>query len=677
VSATPVGTSASVEPVGVASAEHFGVIELLAVSRRHWPDIRNMTLAVMAAALVAVLVLPSVYTASAVVMLDPRKNTITGLSSVLSDTPTDPTSVQNQIQILTSRDLAGEVVRRLDLVDDREIGPALAPISMNPLRWIGAPDNSPEARHTESVDAFLKRLSVDAIGLSSAISVKFSSRDPAKAARIANAVANAYIESQLAVDSEAARRTAAWLAQRIGELARQVEIAEADVARYKADHDINDTGDGTSSLSDQQLTAINGQLVQARADLAAKQANYDRIAVLVKSGNAADVSQVLSSPLIVQLRTQQSEAIRDDAEIVARYGPKHPKRVQAESQLRDLQDKIDLEVSRIAGSVANDLSVERAQVRSLEESLAASQAEENQQNLARVRLKALESDAASTRTMYESFVARLRETQGQDAVQVSDARVISHASVPVEPSSPERLLIVVASAPAGLMLGLLCALLLERMGQPRSPVSTRSRRPLPVLAEALEARDARAAAAVIEHPLSAFAQAMHGLARQVIGAGVRIVAITSPDPCLGQCNVAVSLARTLSLLGRRVVLIDTHPPAAAAILGATPAAAPLQDVLAGTAPLSQAFAKDPRSSLLVLGASADVLIPKLAAFIAHLRATCDIVIVDGPPIWTGGMSHLAPFAQALVVVTRKSAMDALADGVEALNVPLAGVVLTA
>lgn len=241
--------------------------------------------------------------------------------------------------------------------------------------------------------------------------MKFSSRDPAKAARIANAVVDAYIELQLAVASEAGRRATAWLVQRIGELARQVEIAEADVARYKADHDIDDTGDGTSSLVDQQLTAINSQLVQARADLAAKQANYDRIAALVKSGNAADISQVVSSPLIVQLRTQQSEAIRDEGEVVARYGPKHPKRVQAELQLRDLQDKIDLEVSRIAGSVANDLAVERAQVKSLETSLAATQAEENEQNLARVQLKALESDAASTRTMYESFVVRLRETR--------------------------------------------------------------------------------------------------------------------------------------------------------------------------------------------------------------------------------------------------------------------------
>jgi polysaccharide biosynthesis transport protein len=664
-------------PLGASSPERFGVPELLALSRKRWPDVRNVTLAVMAAALVAVIVLPSKYTASAVVMLDPRKNNVAGLSSVLSDTPTDPTSVQNQIQILTSRDLAGEVIQRLDLADDPEINPALARISLNPLWWIGVVDRTPEARNAEVVDAFLKQLSVDSIGLSSAISVKFSSRDPAKAARIANTVVDAYIESQLAIDTEAGRRTTAWLAQRIAELAHQVEVAEATVARYKADHGINDTGDGTSSLVDQQLTAINNQLVQARADLAAKQANYDRIAALVKSGNAADISQVVSSPLIVQLRTQQSEAIRDEAEIVARYGPKHPKRVQAELQLRDLQDKIDLEVARIAGSVANDLSVARAQVKSLEASLAETQAQETEQSLARVQLKALESEAATTGTMYESFVARLRETQGLDVVQMSDARVISHASVPVVPSSPKRLLIIGASLPAGLMLGLLCALLLERMEQAGRPSSTGSRKPLPVLAEVLQARDARAANAVIENPSSSFAQVMLGLARQVIGAGVRIVAVTSPDPRLGQCNVAASLARTLAIQGRRVVLIDTYPPTAAGILGASQAAVSLRDVLAGRAPLSRAFVKDPHSSLLILGAAADVLAPKLADFIAHLRATCDIVIVDGPPIWTHGMSCLAPYTQALLIVTQKSAMDRVAEGVEALNVPLAGCVLTA
>lgn len=673
----PGSTIAPVESLRVASLEHFGVADLLAVCRRRWPEIRNVALVLIAAALAAVLVLPSMYSATAVVMLDPRKNNVAGLSSVLSDLPTDPASVQNQIQILTSRDLAGEVIERLNLLDDPEINAELSPVSFNPLRWIGLSHDTPEARYTKAVDAFLKQLSVDTLGLSSAISVKFTSRDPAKAARVANAVVDAYIQSQLAVDSEAGRRTTAWLAQRIRELARQVEIAEANVARYKAEHDISETGEGASTLVDQQLTAINNQLVQARADLAAKQANYDRISALVKSGDAADVSQVVSSPLIVQLRTQQSEAIRDEAEIVARYGPKHPKRVQAESQLRDLQDKIDLEVGRIAGSVGNDLSVQRAEVKSLEASLAAAQAEESEQNLARVQLKALESDAASTRTMYESFVARLRETQGQDVVQVSDARVISHASVPVEPGSPKRLLIVAASIPAGLLLGLLCALLLERLDQARPPSSRRSHKPIPVLAEALEARDVRAPTAMLEHPASPFARAMLGLAQLVIGAGVRIVAVTSADPRLGQGNVSASLARTLSMQGRRVVLIDTRPPAATTTLSARPAAASLKDVVAGTAPFSRAFARDPRSNLLVLNATADVLMPKLAEFIAHLRATCDIVIIDGPPIWTGGMSHLAPFTQALLVVAQKAAVDAVQEGAEALNVPLAGIVLTA
>jgi len=181
---------------------------------------------------------------------------------------------------------------------------------------------------------------------------------------------------------------------------------------------------------------------------------------------------------------------------------------------------------------------------------------------------------------------------------------------------------------------------------------------------------------VIDHPWSPFAQAMFGLAQVVTGAGVRVLAITSPDPRVGQYNVAAALARTLSLLGWRVVLVDMHPPTAGGILGAKPAGASLKEVLAGTAPLSGAFAKDPRSSLLVLGAEADALIPRLAEFITHLRTTCDFVIVDGPPIRTGGMSSLARFMQALLVVTQKNTMDWAAEGAAALNVPLAGCVLT-
>ena len=268
--------------------------------------------------------------------------------------------------------------------------------------------------------------------------------------------------SQVQQKDDAAQSSTAWLNARIRELSKQAQAADAAVQTYKAANDLNDAGQGTQSLVDQQLGAINTQLVQARADLAEKQATYDHVEALVKEGRAADVSQVVASPLMVQLRQQQADAMRDEASLDSIYGSKHPKRIAAEQQLRDLDNKVEQEAERIAGSVANDVAVARAQVQSLQTSFANARQQSNSQNFARVKLKALDASAASTRNMYEAFVTRLREAQDQDAVDTPDARIISHATVPAKPSSPPRLIILTASIPAGFLLGLLCALAMER-----------------------------------------------------------------------------------------------------------------------------------------------------------------------------------------------------------------------
>src|SRR6185503_12696714 len=136
---------------------------------------RHRLILMVAAAFVALttvvlLLLPSLYSSSAVVMLEQRKNNVADASSVLSSLPTDPASVQNQIQILTSRDLASLVVGKLGLENDPEFnGHGLLSIFSNA-------DSDPTAAHERVVNAFLKRLSVENEGLSTAITVGFKAR---------------------------------------------------------------------------------------------------------------------------------------------------------------------------------------------------------------------------------------------------------------------------------------------------------------------------------------------------------------------------------------------------------------------------------------------------------------------------------------------------------------------
>ncbi|HEX4271108.1 MAG TPA: GumC family protein, partial [Rhizomicrobium sp.] len=397
--------------------------------------------AVILGAVVVAMLLPTVYASSAVVMLDPRKNNVTDLSAVLSPLGNDPASVQNQIQIINSRDLAGTVVDRLSLANDPEFNPALARPGimqlvgemlslLNPRTWMdgSTPPSTNLLARERVIENFQSHVSADAQGLSTAITINATSHDPAKAALIANSMADAYVKSQIATKVGATNATTDWLNTRLHDLAQQLEIQEEAIQRYKALHNLNDAAPG-NSIVDQQMVGISAQVVQARSDLAEKQAIDDRINQLVASGNPADVAQIVSSPLIVQLRTQQATLVAQEGDIVSRYGPLHPKMQAMEEQRHDLDVKISQEVNRLAASAANDVMTARAHLNSLQASLGGTEGTARNQNMARIQLQAMESNATSTRTMYEAFVQRLRQAQGQDDVQTPESRIISGASV--------------------------------------------------------------------------------------------------------------------------------------------------------------------------------------------------------------------------------------------------------
>ena len=658
----------------------FQVSDLVRVVRRRGALVRTVAIATVALAATVALILPTLYSTSASVMLDTRKNNVTELSAVLSQLPTDPSSLQNQIQILESRDLATEVIGKLRLYDDPEFNHALKPgaadaafKAIDPRSWFGGAtpaDAGPE--RDKIIDAFTKNLSVATEGLSTTLTVTFTSRTPEKAALIANTLVDTYIQDQVDAKRAAGERTTAWLLNRTHQLALQVQLDEAAVQRYKAANNLNETSEGTS-FADQQINAISNQLVLAKADLAQKQATSDRVAALVKAGDTADVSQILASPLIVQLRTQQATLISQESELSTKYGPLHPKMAAIQTQKRDLQDKIATEVNRLAGSISNDVVVARAQVGSLQASLAQAEKQAGAQNLTRVDLKALEAEAQSTRTLYEAFVTRLRETQDQDVIQNPDARVISRAPVPNAPSSPKRMLIVGASIPAGLLLGLLAALLAERFSAtatvrvaPAAAIRAAPapvRRGPPVLAKLDNVFDPRAPDAVIDWPSSAFAQATASLVRRLRRTtrrpGAAVVSITAPE-WGAKTTVAIALARAASRAQLRVALIDgdLRHPSVARTLRLSPARAGLIELLTGAVPFADAFLRDPRSHAWVISAarprsdSAAVLgSAKMADLVAHLRQSCDLVIVDAPPLSSAGeVRSLGHISDAFLVV---------------------------
>jgi uncharacterized protein involved in exopolysaccharide biosynthesis/Mrp family chromosome partitioning ATPase len=664
----------------------------------------RVTLCAILCAVAVALVLPTVYASSSVVMLDPRKNNVTDLSAVLSPLGNDPAAVQNQIQIITSRDLASNVVDRLKLYDDPEFNPRLAQPSLvelvgemfallNPKNWFEneTPVGGSLGRD-RVIDALQRHTGADSLGLSTTISITATSRDGAKAALIANTLADAYVKSQVATKVGATAATTDWLNTRLQDLAQQLQIQQEAIQRYKAEHNLNDSAPG-NSIVDQQMVGISAQIVAARSELAEKQAINDRIGQLVGSGNPADVAQIVSSPLIVQLRGQQAALLAQEGDLNSKYGPLHPKIQAVQEQKRDLDFKITQEVNRLAASAANDVMVARAHLNSLQGSLGGTEGTARTQNMARVQLQALESNATSTRTMYEAFVQRLRQSQNLDEVQTPESRVISSAAVPLHPTGPKRLLIVGASIPLGLLLGVLAALLMEKLGPlmpvrvngapraaivppipraapraaprtapPRAPVAVWSGPP--ILGEINDPAQLRAADFVLDYPASKYSHAMAKLVRQLEAKpgeedGAAVVAVTSADNGESRSAIAVSLVRAASKMGKKAILVDCAAQRLSSRAIKAPVKCGLYDVLTGTVPLNQALAKDPRGEAYLLStpkrpANAVAMFASrpMARLVSVLRGGADFVVIDcgaaGPDA-----AVIARLADATVLVSKR------------------------
>ncbi len=253
--------------------------------------------------------------------------------------------------------------------------------------------------------------------------------DPAKAAMLANAISDAYLAESKKSQASAARRATTDLSSRLKELQERLRNAENTLATYKAQNNFVGTQD--TLISDQQLSASNQRLSAARALTLDAQAKLDQIEASRRaSTDAGAIPEALQSPTIANLRAQYAEARKRHAELTSELGPRHPALRQVEKQVDDLRRTINEEIERFAQSAKNDLTRARDYEASLNKALEGQKRQSVQLSQASVRLRELERDVEASRDVYQSFLKRSRETEEQETLNTSSARIIGEATVP-------------------------------------------------------------------------------------------------------------------------------------------------------------------------------------------------------------------------------------------------------
>ena len=279
-----------------ASAETFqSVLEFI---QRQYTVIVFAAAIMLAMGLIYVFTTPSRYTATATMLIDNQKISLFQQQTMFNDSPVDTSAVDSQVEIIKSESIALAVIKQLHLTEDSEFvgsGGGLIGTLLSSVTGLFA-SNGPGSEFAltrSAVRAFQNQLSVRRVGLTYVIEIGFTSLSPDRAAQIANAAANAYIEDQLEAKYQSARRAGTWLQDRLRELREQASTAQRAVADYKNKNDMVDAGGRT--INEQQLAELNSELLLARSQTAQAQAKIDRAqAVLTSNSPEAAVIATLS-----------------------------------------------------------------------------------------------------------------------------------------------------------------------------------------------------------------------------------------------------------------------------------------------------------------------------------------------------------------------------------------------
>ncbi len=399
------------------------------------------------------------YAATAQLYVDPRELQLVDreLTPRSQDTSGLAMVVESQARLITSNSVLLQVIQDTHIDKDPEFGGGESvSILASLLGLFGLELHSTgdvKSGQSAVLEALNRHINIKKTDRSFIVDIEVWSYDPAKAAMLANALSNAYLAESKRSQSTAARRATTDLSGRLKELQQRLRNAENVLATYKAQNDFVGTQD--TLISDQQLSASNQRLAAARALTLDAQAKYDQIEASRRAAtDAGAIPEALQSPTIANLRAQYAEARKRYAELTSELGPLHPSLRQMEKQVEDLRRTINEEVDRFAQSAKNDLTRARDFEASLNKALEAQKRQSVQLSQASVRLRELERDVEASRDVYQSFLKRSRETEEQETLNTSSARVIGEATVPQRRTFPPAMSLI---AIIGFMLGALAA----------------------------------------------------------------------------------------------------------------------------------------------------------------------------------------------------------------------------
>lgn len=614
-------------------------------------------------------VTPKTYVAAAQVVIDTREQRPTESESVVSNMEVTASAVAGEVVAMRSNVLLERVVDELRLTEVDEFLPEDPDI-----RAVMSAD----ARKSHATASLARRLDVRQMGISYAILISFASGDPELAAAVANEVALQYISDQISLKRDATIQATSFLQKRIDELAAQVEASEEAVVEFRRDLIARLGADQTAN--EQLLAELNTEFVTVSSSLTDLSVRLETASRLYESGGIDAVQDVITSPLLATLASEQATLAGERARLATSLGELHPDLVRIEAQLNDLERSMQDELGKRLEALRREVDVAKDNRDALLTRINEVQDRLNQFQSASVRLGQLERAAEASRLVYADFLERFTEMDAQADFQAPQARLVGKAIPSSVPASPKTASVLTLSTVAGFSLGIAAVLLRSAIRRPITSVQQlENLTGLPVLAALpfistyrrwLPFNSKRSHTETLDR----FTERVRSLRSRLFlksHGKKRILMVTSALPSEGKSLLSLTLANTLHRIGKSVVILDAdlRRSHSAGDLGLTKTEACLVDFLAADGEPSeeliqsdQDFEVDVVAPMRRSDQASDLLAaPAFGKLISFLRDRYDYIIIDSPPVIS--MADTQIIAQhsewAILVVKNQHTRDQL------------------
>jgi capsular exopolysaccharide synthesis family protein len=648
--------------------------------------------------------LTPIYRATSVILVEGTKSKVVSIDELYSGANPNREYFQTQAEQIRSRDVALRVIRDLNLVDNplfsKQNGAPFGGLSRLTASVDGGapPDKEPiafaEARVLELLHA---GLSVTAARTSQLIQVSFDSPDPAWSAKIANAIVDAYIRSDLDARLKMTQTASSWLGEQLESLRTKLDVAEQRLHAYRDRAGLVSSRGSAEGGNARQLEELSQRLVQARVVRAQVEETHSQLRP--GAPNRLQVPAVFNNPVVIKAREAESAAEAKLSDLRQRVGVAHPLYLAAQAELETAKRDLERQVNAVIASVEREYEAAKATERTLEASIARSRGAILDINRKQGELETLEREAATDRQLYQTFLARVKETSATADLQTPVARVVDPAIVPVKPAQPHKQrLAALAIALSALFAAFLTIVRDRRVKVVRTSDEVESLLGVPLLAAVPITRKAspsEIASSVLRKPNSLFAESIRtactGTQLALLDVEHPIVMFGSSVPGEGKSTLALNFAIEQAR-NRKVLVIDAdlRRPSIGKLLGLPSDSPGLADLVRRPTPEEavQRISGVPGLSVIAgresfenpLDIFAD---PRYAQALAKFRPQYGLIVIDSPPIeLVSDAMLLARHVDAIVFVVRaaETPVAMVRRGLAKLDsagAPILGIVLNA